>query len=75
MVGTWKEWVIRWGRCSSPEGAGTRGFITHSRPSHGNVPRTEISPDGVIAVWYHRPEPDLNGDDFLKQNPDPPPSP
>ena len=61
MIGTWKNWVIRWGRC--PSSAGIHGFISHSRPSHGNVPRIEIAPDGVISVWYHQPEPDLNGDD------------
>ena len=63
MIGTWKGWVIRWGRC--PSSAGVHGFIAHSRPSHGNVPRTEISPDGVISLWYHRPQPDLNPEDFL----------
>ena len=68
MIGTWKGWVIRWGRFPCPDGTGIHGFITHSRPSHGNVPRTEISPDGVIAVWYHRPEPDLNGDDYSTNN-------
>ena len=63
MVGSWKGWRIRWGRHPVPDAGSYCGFVTHSRPSHGNVPRIEISPDDVISVWYHRPEPDLDGDD------------
>ena len=66
VIGTEKRWVIRWGREPSAPDNGTCAFIVHSRPSHGNVPRMELSPDGVIRLWYHRPEPDLNGDDFIE---------
>ena len=61
-----KGWVIRWGRSPSQDGSGYVGYIVHSRPSHGNVPRLEISPDLVITTWYHRPEPDIDGDDYAR---------
>ena len=64
MFGSESQWVIQWGRKPSHDQAGYTGYVVHSRPSHGNVPRIEISPDMVISAWHHRPEPDLLGDEY-----------
>ena len=59
LTASLRGWTIRGGRRPDPEGHGNIGFITWDRVSHGNVPRLEVDPDGVITYWYHWPEPDL----------------
>ncbi len=63
LAASQNRWTIRGGRRPDPEGQGNIGFITWDRVSHGNVPRLEIDPDGIITYWYHWPEPDLPAGD------------
>ena len=59
LTASLRGWTIRGGRRPDPEGHGNIGFIAWDRQSHGNVPRLEVDPDGVITYWHHWPEPDL----------------